>query len=417
VAAVIATATLAPALAAAAPSTIPAALGDHLRTAPRLLGDPGGRRTALERAGLTPSLFYNHFLGVLADGGRDDHTRARQSATGDFFLHANLDRALPWTGAEALLQVKGGYGVNVNRAAGALSDPIDDADGDTTYIPQLWIQQSVLDGKVALRAGYLDQQITLDRNAYANSEDRQFLATFLDNDNPAVPLAIGLGATLFLSPTDGLDVILGTADAETRRFSAGFDTAFDGWTSLFGYLEIDRHVQIASARGARAGTYRFGLVWDPRTKERFTAAAGGASAGAATASGDAGFYLSFDQMLYRSSAGGPQGLGAFARYGYRDPAVNRVTHFWSAGVQYHGPLAARPGDVVGLGVYQAHLSADFRETHAGEAARESGVECYYAAQVLPWLTITPDAQVIAAPGAARAADTAVVLGIRWRLTF
>ena len=76
----------------------------------------------------------------------------------------------------------------MNADVGALSDPIDDADFDqAAYVSELWAQQAFLDDRVRLRLGFLEQQTLFDRNLYANSEDRQFLNTFLDN-NAVVPL-------------------------------------------------------------------------------------------------------------------------------------------------------------------------------------------------------------------------------------
>ena len=57
--------------------------------------------------------------------------------------------------------------------------------------------------RARLRVGYLDQQILFDRNVFADSEDRQFMSEFLDN-NPVLPLRIGLGAALLLTGTSRL---------------------------------------------------------------------------------------------------------------------------------------------------------------------------------------------------------------------
>jgi porin len=381
----------------------------------RLLGEMGGGRDALEDAGIVPSLYYHHFLGVQAQGGREPGAAARQSGTGDFFLYVDLEPLMGLSGTEMLLQVKAGYGRNVNPRIGALSDPFDDADGDSTgYVAQLWVQQALLRERVQVRVGYLDQQVILDRNAYANSEDRQFSSTFLDNDNAIVPLAIGLGGALFLTPTDWLQVTLATADADVKPFSPGFDTTFDNWTSLFGYLEIGLRPEASSSRGMLPGNYRFGLVWDPRRKERF---AGGADTGAVAERGDAGVYVSFDQLVYRETPSHAQGLGLFARYGYRDPNVNAISHFWSVGAQYEGPLPRRDADVVGLGTYTSHASPDFRRAGHPNVRYETGFELYYSMAVLPWLQVTPDVQFIVNPGARRSVENAVVLGLRGRVTF
>jgi hypothetical protein len=42
----------------------------------------------------------------------------------------------------------------VNRDVGAISDPIDDADFDEPiYVDELWAQQSLLGGRLRIRAG------------------------------------------------------------------------------------------------------------------------------------------------------------------------------------------------------------------------------------------------------------------------
>jgi len=386
-----------------------------LDSRPRLFGEFGGRRGRLEDAGIMPSLYYNHFLGVQAQGGQDQGAAARHSGTGDFFLYVDLE---PWArlrGSEMLLHLKAGYGRNINARIGALSDPIDDADGDSTgHIPQLWFQQTLFGEQVQLRFGYLDQQVALDRNAYANSEDRQFMATFLDNNTAIVPLAIGLGATLFLNPADWLQVTFSTADADATPFQPGFDTAFDSWTTLFGYLEVGLRPDILARAGMLPGNYRLGLIWDPRRKERFASAGEGQ---ARVTRGDAGFYLSFDQMIYRERPGRPQGMGLFARYGYRDPEVNPVNWFWSVGGQYRGLLARRQGDVLGIGSYMYHASPDRRAAGHPDLHDEAGFEVYYRIQVFPWLQVTPDWQYIIDPGAGRSVEDALVFALRARVTF
>ena len=98
-----------------------------------------------------------------------------------------------------------------------MGDPIDDADGHhAIYIDQLWYQQSSPSRKLQVRVGYLDQQTILDRNVFANSEDRQFMSTYLDNNNAIIPLAIGPGAAVFYNATDWLSFVVTTSDAESR---------------------------------------------------------------------------------------------------------------------------------------------------------------------------------------------------------
>lgn len=386
----------------------------RLGTSPTLLGDPAGTRATLERAGIFANLYYNHFLGVLAHGGLDPGPALRESGSGDLFVALDLERALRLRGSEALFQLKSQYGRNINPRVAAIGDPIDDADGDhAAVVPQLWLQQSLWGRRMQIRAGYLDQQIALDRNAYANSEDRQFMSTLLDNNGVIVPLPSALGATLFVDASDWLEVILSTADADVSSFRPGVDTAFDDFESLFGYVEIG--VRPPTELGPRLlpGKYRFGLFWDPRQKPVFSRNADQTQ----FRTGDAGFYLSFDQLVYRERAASAEGLGLFARFGYRDPEVNVVERSWSLGLQYVGVLPGREADVLGAAMYTNRVSDDARHSGVTKGERETGCEVYYRADVLPWLAVSPDFQYIADPGGVGSVENAVIVALRVRVTF
>jgi hypothetical protein len=143
-------------------------------------------------------------VGLLLGAGGDGDLA--QSGSADFFFRADLARLGVGFGGRVLAQVKANYNRNVNDDAGALGEPIDDADFDEPiYVDQLWYERDFFDDRVHARLGYLDQQVAFDRNAYANNEDKQFLNTFLDN-SPTVPLEIGLGALLVVEPTRWLEL-------------------------------------------------------------------------------------------------------------------------------------------------------------------------------------------------------------------
>ena len=181
---------------------------DHLLHAPRLLGDVGGVRKTLEEEGLALDLYFNHFNGVNARGGKNTNGAQEHSYSIDLFVRTDFERMGLVPGGSALMQVKTNKGKNVNPDVGALSDPIDDADFDKTiYIDQLYYEQSLFERLARFRFGYLDYQTIVDRNKFANSEDVQFMATDLDN-NPMVPRPIGFGATVWVDPTDWLTVLV-----------------------------------------------------------------------------------------------------------------------------------------------------------------------------------------------------------------
>jgi len=391
-----------------APVEASSGMGEHLRDSPRLLGDVHGERTRLERLGLHFRLFYNQLLsGKPSGGGANDGAAFGHSGSYDFFAGADLEALTGWRGADVLLHVKGQYDRNLNPDVGALSDPIDDADFDAgIYVDELWLQQAWLDDRVRVRIGFAEQQTVFDRNAHANSEDRQFLTTFLDN-NGVVPLPNGLAVTLIVDPVPWAELAVGCADADNRPRNDGFDTFFDDADSLTGYFEL----AFESPFEGRdlSGRYRVGVFIDGRQRLDFRTRL--------PDRGHVGAYLSFDQLVLREGTRWDEGLGVFARAGYADPDVNRVAWFWSAGLEYAGPIPRRGGDVLGFGVYQAIGSSVYRDAVDPRFERETGIELYYAARVLGWLVVTPDLQVIVDPGATGQAGDVFLATLRLRTTF
>jgi porin len=385
------------------------ALVRHLAESPRLFEDPWGLRSDLERLGVDLRLFHQQFLGWVPRGGAGSGRRTGHSGSYDLLVQADAEELLGWTGLSVLLQVKGQYDRSVNDRVGALSDPVDDADFDEPiYVDQLWAQQRFFGDLAALRLGLLEQQVVYDRNAYANSEDRQFMSQFLDN-NGLVPLPDGLSAALLLRPREGLELAAGVADSDNRPQRVGFRGAFDNLDGATAYLELTVSVRPDSPRGRLPGHYRFGLFRDGRKLTRFGTTR--------SDRGHLGGYLSFDQLLLRESAESEQGLGAFVRFGGADEDVSRTAWFWSLGMQYRGLPPGRDSDVLAVGCYQAIASDRFRRTVAPGADRETGVEIYYSAELLPWLAVTPDLQYVVDPGAMAGARDAVVALLRFRVTF
>ena len=380
----------------------------HRWESARLLGDPYGARSRLAQLGIELQLFYNQALsGKPSGGGANDDAVFGHSGSYDFFTRVDLAALAGWPGADLLLHVKGQYDRNLNDDVGALSDPIDDADFDAgIYVDELWLQQALFDNRVRLRLGFAEQQTVFDRNAYANSEDRQFLSSFLDN-NAVVPLPNGLAANLLLTPTSWLELAIGGADADNRPRRAGWDTAFDGIDSLTGLFEA--HIRSPWQASGRPGSYRVGVFVDGRKQLDFSTGK--------ERRGHVGAYLSFDQLLWSERADSREGLGMFARAGYADPDVNRIAWFWSLGFEYAGPAPGRGRDVLGFGVYQAIGSARYRKAVDPRFDRETGFELYYAIRVLGWLVITPDFQYILDPGATGSAGNAFVATLRSRVAF
>jgi len=380
---------------------------------PRLTGDWGGLRSSLEDHGVKFSIFLNRQYGSVLKGGADTNGSGRRSASMDALITFDLEQLEVIPQAEVLLHLQANWGSGINLRTGALNQVNDDADGSIGgHVAQLWYRHHFFDRRVSFTLGYLDYQTIIDRNAYANSEDKQFMHQTLDN-NPLVPLTIGMGATLTLKPVDWYTLILGVADAQAQPYKGGISKAFHEEDWFRAYVENDLHVKIPTQRGSLPGDYRVGVFYDPGTKNTFLRS----QLSRRTRSGDYGLYVSLDQMIFRETDADMQGLGLFARFAYRSPENNRMSRFWSGGLSYTGLFPGRDDDVAGLAFSLLRSSHLYRNRVNDLFTNETVYELYYAIQVTKWLVVTPDIQYVDNPGASGDFGQTVVAGLRARVSF
>ncbi|MHC5108387.1 MAG: carbohydrate porin [Planctomycetota bacterium] len=381
---------------------------------PTATGDWFDLRTALDNHGVRSHIYLNSQFQGLIDGGKGD-TGVHHSASLDVIVTFDLGELGIIKDADLLVHVQSNFGEGINPRIGSDFQVNDDADGKhSIHVAQLWYRQHLADRRISLTLGYLDFQTIVDRNAFANSEDRQFMHQALDN-NPIIPLAIGLGASLMIRPCEAYTITLGVADAQHVFFKPGFSTAFHDEAWWFTYMEHGLAIQFPSKRGPLAGNYRVGMIYDPRPRAIFTDP--DAREDPRFKGDDYGFYVNFDQVVLRESPDDDQGLGVFGRFGYRTSETNRYARFYSAGLSYQGLIPGRDEDVLGFGFAMIEVSDDLRRRELRDADRETIYELYYAIRVTEWLTISPDVQYIDNPGATGEFTHALTAGVRARVSF
>jgi len=110
-----------------------------------------------------------------------------------------------------------------------------------------------------------------------------------------------------------------------------------------------------------------------------------------------------------------QGFGFFGRFGMSTGEANPFEQFYSLGVGGKGIIPNRDKDTFGIGYYLANLSDDlptFLNT-----SDEQGIEVFYNIEIVPWLHVTPDLQVIVRPGGGfQDRDVAIVYGLRMQMS-
>ena len=386
-----------------------------------LTGGWFGLARSLDEHGVNLDLGLTQIYQVNARNGLFTRRRAgRYTGSYDLELTVDLEKLIGLKGGQIYALAEGGWSNGIDASSvGSFFGVNGDAFGDYSIaLTQFYYEQALLNDRVRIRVGKIDLTggfecrgcvVSFDGNAFANDETFQFLNAALVN-NPTIPFPdYGLGAVVYVEPVDGFYVSAGAADAQADFRETGFRTTFHDEDQFFSIYEAGVTPHLPSANGLLPGAYRVGMWLDGAPKERFE--------DGRTKTDDMGFYLSFDQMLYRERQDGAvdnheaQGLGTFIRYGLADGEVNPIRSFWSAGVQYRGPLPNRDEDIVGFGAAQGCLSRDagFRASH------ETALELYYNIRVTGWLRISPSAQYVFNAGGD--GPDAVVVGVRAQMAF
>ena len=409
---------------APAPAAIPTEVAEECESCRRgetLTGHWFGAGHALLDCGLDLRLSATQVIQDVAHGGLSTHRRkGRYAGSYDLEIEADMEKVAGLAGGTLYIHGEGSWSHGVDpTSVGSLFGTNADAAGNRSIdVTEVWYEQALADGKVRVRLGKLDLTgtfechgcpVAFDGNRFANDETLQFLNGALVN-NPTIPFPDrGLGAILYVQPTDQWYLAAGLGDARADARETGFNTAFESGSRFISLYETGYVVELPSANGPIHGAYRVGLWHDPQVKDRFDEDG--------TESNDTGWYISADQVILKENSDpeDTQGLGVFTRLGWADEAVNDVRFFWSAGAQYQGLLEGRDDDVLGVGMARGRTS---REPNAEfTAAHETVLEAYYNIQVTPWLSVSPDLQYIWHPGGQSVVKDAFVVGVRIQASF
>jgi porin len=417
-----------------------------------LTGDWNGARNKLVDSGITLGLRYiGEVFGDVSGGLR------RGAAYEDqFFLSADSDFE-KMAGIDGLTGHFGGYslqgrGPSVNLVGNALDVSNVEYLGRnqrTTRLFTLWLQQTMAEGAVSLRAGQLavDDEFLVSPTA-ANMVNATFLWSPLGTSNlPAgTPNSQSLtngagyplgapGVRLQVSPTESISWLTGvfshqpaSVDRPGPQFkihdafiiselqwlknqakdAAGLPTMIKlgGWydSGVFNDLSHD-----ASGRPLLPGA-------TPRRQR-----------------GETAIYGIVDQTLWRTPDSGDQAVSVFARAGFApDDDINVVTWYADGGVALKGPLPGRTSDTLAIGIAYAGISGGARAADrlAGSPVRDYEIllEANYAAALVPWWTVQPTIQYVIHPGfgaqnplptaaPGMTIPDATVLGVRTTITF
>lgn len=273
--------------------------------------------------------------------------------------------------------------------------------------------------KLTVNFGKMDPFAFFDQNAAGNDETKQFLASiFVHNALLDNPLAANVGADGFgFSPGVRLSYLNERSKRERYRLSAGVfgagqSTSFNAaFRSPFVIAQAETEQRLYAGL---VGNYRL-LLWRNGQAPTFVRR---------ETKPHAGIGLNFDQRLHDA-------VTVFGRFGAARGEGLPFNRTIGVGAEFGGSYWHRGGDAIGAAFGINRTSADFRTRSATVDADRDGIpdfgyvaggvervfEAYYRYRISRQFELSPDFQLIAAPGGNSAARVVRVMGLRAQITY
>jgi porin len=400
---------------------------DLLNT-PYLLGDCGGKRSALEAKGLKFDFYYTDDALANPYGGRADVAlwgRIRGSADVDF------SKFTRWQGLTFHITGLWQYGTDLtNQYTGTLVNSSSLPSAHTLRLDSYFLQQYALHHKVAFRAGQIAAYDTYGNSEYGASYINLVMGYAHSNLNQAVVFAFNpAGVPSFevkVNPTKHV-YIKGMVQSEERNpytiDKSGFAFHLGGpvVATEAGYLVDPPNDPGANAStpqaGNHPGVYKFGSGYNPHN-----------FVDPLTNVSSPGNYLVYGQAtqaVYRMGKVGPErdrGLDLIYGEDWSPGDVTQNNHQIMAGARWNGVFGGRHSkDTLAVGYVWTSVGSHYREAQvlAGKPnlTHEHLFEVNYLAHVTPWLVLQPVAQWYVQPGGDASRGIVFATGLRTKITF
>jgi porin len=211
-------------------------------------------------------------------------------------------------------------------------------------------------------------------------------------------------------------------DWSTNQITGAFYATELGWEPVFG-------------RDRLPGHYKVGVGYDTSNfPDEFSDANGNpfvlSGLPPATRRGRTQFWVTFDQMVFRTGPAPNSGLTVLAAYAHDSPDVSLYQHFVWLGTVYSGFWKARPSDQIGLAFTYYQVSPSLSQTESleqefglpptyqyGVQGHAMVLEANYNIPVYPGVQLQPEFEWFVRPGGVSTVPSAVVLGLKTHVLF
>ena len=398
-----------------------AAEGDSLATRASLTGDWGGLRTDWALSGVEIGIAHYGDVFAVVEGGAEEETY--YSGLLEVGIDFDLETLLGWPATRAFVLGIGTFGRDPADGAGSIHAPSNLANIPTGKVLEAWLEREFMDGQLAVLGGLYGVDSEFDVKETAGVFMNGGFGTGLDLsetglNGPCVYPTTCLGVRARYQPDEArylqfavLDGVAGDPD-QPRGTQISLNS--DDGLLVLGEAGFQRGAGegrfLRAAIGAWAYTTDFEELLPPTP---------GGTPG--QQSGTQGVYALLEGDLYREPGQTLEGLSGFLRVGVADETVNPIGSYAGAGLVYTGLFPQRAEDLLGLGVSAAFNGDDFKDAQAQAGApvedAEVAVELTYWMPLLPWFSLQLNAQYISNPSTDPALDDALLLGLRYQLTF
>jgi porin len=414
----------------------------------QITGDWQGARPLLSDKGV--EIFGGYTVEVWGNTTGGVKTGTVYTGLLDFGAEVDLEKAIGWQGASVSTTWLWLSGRDASEdLAGNFLTISNIAGFNTLRMFEIWFQQELLEDKISVRVG----QLSADSEFLISDYSGLFInGTFgwpafaymnIPEGGPGYPMGT-LGARLALNPVDWFTfqtaVFQGNVFAQDVN-RHGFRWRLDAQTGYTFLNEAQFRWNHREGEAGLPGQLKPG-VW-------FQTGQSADALAESTSSGNAGFYVVLDQMLYREPgvpAGlakdgksvvdgksdksfkapvklekADQGLGWFGRVAFTPADRNFINFYFDTGLSCKGLIPTRDNDTIGIGFGYAQLSNGARNGLRDEGVNPTGaemvIELTYQAEITPWLIVQPDLQYIINPGGTTGLNNALVIGGRAAITF
>ncbi len=324
----------------------------------------------------------------------------------------NTEASGLWKGGEFFLNIQNTHGGTPTAdLVGDLQVFDNIENGDFTYLYQLFYKQTI--GKLSVLIGKHDLNSEFFASDYAGEYiNSTFGIMSLAPVN--VPVSIfpktSLAAMLKYELWDGLAIQAAIYDGDpldldTDPYSTDFKISAD--EGFMSFTEVHISTEIKSL----PGTYKIGVFHHSAEFPDLTDST-------KSYKGNLGAYLLADQMIYKETEDGGQGMGVFFQTGFAPDSKNMNDFYLALGLNYYGLIPNRDKDVIGIALAQASISNQLVDSDPVNILKhETVIELTYGTSIHENIFIKPDLQYIINPGANATLKNALAGILRFEITF